>query len=231
MKYLSLCMTALLIPSVYAGSNCESTAIEKMDSCLKTQSWTLEYNKHGNRVYMRHKSDSDIYELFLTTKIAAAAEKIYQTLVEFDRYTEFMPDTLACSEFVNPEDTSLMAWQRINFNWLFNFVIDDQYYLIDVELKPAQTENKLYRINWKLSSDEHHQQYRGKGKRCTRGRKIKANNGYWEITQINDEQSSVNYYLHTAPSGWLVEKLDAVVAWVTRSEAPETLLRLKKRVE
>lgn len=228
---LRIIIAMLLSNLAQAGSDCEGETSDNMKNCLLSKAWKLEYNKKNIQVYMRHRDDSDIYEMFLSTGLAASAQKTYETLADFGRYTEFMPDTLACSQFVVDNDEMQLVWQRINFNWLFNLIIDDQYYLIDVELDDSKSDTGRYRIDWKLASHELYKLHRASGKKCTEGRRIKSNEGYWEVAERSDGKSDVTYYLRTAPSGWLVEKLNHIVAWITRTEAPKTLLRLKKRVE
>ena len=219
----------LYIPLAQAGSNCESKSSAGLEACLLSNHWTREHNTEGITVYMRHKGD--VYELFMKTRIKAPASQIYRTLSDFNRYTKFMPKGLACSKVMVDNGDKLYAWQRINFNWLFNIFINDQFYLIDVDLDDSRAVDGSYRLAWQLASNELHQRHRATGKKCTEGKKIKSNIGYWEITEHADGQSDVNYYVHLTPSGGLAENFAGFVAWVTREAAPETLLKLKQRVE
>ena len=214
----------------HAGSDCEHVTFTHAEQCLNNHSWTHALNKKGATVYMRHIPGSARYELYMLGKVNAPASKIFSVLVDYDTYTDFMPETLTCSLTLDSVQGKKLVWQQIDFPGLLNLVVDDQYYLIEISQRDTRDRTESYRISWTLASEQAHQQHAPAEDRCRKGRKIGANEGYWEVEPDGQGASNVKYYLYTQPAGWAVEQLAEIVAGITRKEAPATMQALRSRV-
>jgi len=200
-----------------AAEDCTAAPPDRELRCMIDHGWKLEQDKDGIRTYMRRKDGSSIYEVMARLTISSYARNIFEIIMDFDNYTEFMPDTLDLCKLEARDGHTYWVFQQLSLP-----LISDRYYTIKLTSDVSHAADGHYRLDWTLADPF---LYPRKG----RGMRVDLNDGYWSLAQQGErEVTDVIYYIHTDPGGYV---WDWVVNLANSVSVPDVVNAVRARAE
>jgi hypothetical protein len=219
--YLKLSAISLLLCFLWGGhsaaADCPAAPPDEELRCMQNDGWKLEQEKEGIRTFMRRQEGSSIYEIMARLTISAYANNIFEIIMDFDRYTEFMPDTLELCKVEGQDDQTYWVFQQLKLP-----LISDRYYTIKLTSDVSHAADGRYRLGWTLADPSRYP-------RQGRGVRVDFNNGYWSLAQQGERAvTDVTYYIYTDPGGsvW-----DWVVNLANKISVPDVVKSVWTRAE
>ncbi len=175
-------------------------------------SWELEFDKEGIRVYTQLDELSPYKQVKVTATINAPLEQVLEILMAFSNYSSWM----------NQVDESYLVNQ-----------IDSAYYVFILEdaIWPMQNRYQVSQLNIKQSytkSQVHFRSIPNFIEKRTDAIQIKRYEGYWELENRTDHQCNLEYVLIQDPGGH-------VPPWLANFHAAEnpyqSIFKLKEIAE
>lgn len=167
--FLLLCMTGVLV--LRAGDTPET--------------WELEMDKDGVRVYTQLDGVSPYKQVKITTTIDASMESVMQILMTFNQYRNWMHDVQQ-SYLMNQTDSSYFVFILEDATW----PMQDRYQVSRIDVKKHHARS---RINFKTVPN-----YIDKR---TDAIQIKQYEGYWALEHLPDQRCSLEYVVVQHPGG------------------------------
>ena len=150
-------------------------------------------------LYHRASGDSSPPWTMITASFAAAPERIYAMVTDYDHFPVFVP-YVAESRVVRESGDAQWVYHRLHFP---GPIADRRYVFVSRNSRPAAD---YYRVEWELSDEVF------PDVDLSRGVRPQSFSGFWEIQAGRDAGSTqARYAVHSDPGGmvpgWLVSSM------------------------
>lgn len=182
-------------------------------SLKAADTWVLEIEKEGIRVYTQLDATSPYKQIKVTTTINASMERVLEIITSFSQYKTWMYHVTE-SNLINRSD-------------------DETYYVFTLEDAswPMQNRYQVSKVNVEQSSTESMVRFRSVPnyiEKRTDAIQIKQYEGYWALESRPNHQCTLEYVLIQNPGGH-------VPPWLANFNAVEnpyySVMNLKKQAE
>lgn len=169
----------------------------------------------GITVWRREVPGSNIREVKATMEIDVGAERVWQVLIDVDRYVEFMPYVL---------EARTLESEGANVEYQYQLIdpplVDKRDYVLRVE-KSIDEARGLFVRKWSAVKNK------GPAKPDDAVR-LSVVDGMWQLEKLGGSKVRVTYYLFTDPGGsipnWIANKAN-------RTSVPELMDAVRKRAK
>ncbi len=172
------------------------------------------HDREGMIIYNRKSAGSGINEVLALTKMERPASRLFAVVSGYPHYPLFMPYVIK-SEVLQENENKVWVFQELDFPW----PISNRYYTIELTTNKEQSAQGHYLISWTLAQT-------AQESIASKGVKLERDDGHWLFCTLGENQTFVEYYIHSNPGGilpsWVVNEAN------TRA-VPEVLKAVRQR--
>lgn len=175
--------------------------------------WTQANRNPEIAIYTRD-GHAGAREVYAVAELDADPADVFAVLIDYERYTEFMPYTAETTVLERSDASHLAVYQRITPP-----LVDPRDYVMEVSLSLPASGQDAYTSHWSSTPDAVPQR-----DGCVR---VRVNSGSWSAEPLPDGRTRLVHRLQTHPGGsiptWVANRSNTIVI-------PEMFRAIRRRV-